>query len=115
MNIIECQDKDGITVVCSKDTWEKHILPKHPEMKGCEADVKIVVQHPREIFQDHVDLNKHIIYNPAPLPNVHFARYLRVAIEYKEHIWGKRGYIESAFVCLNKKKGDILIWPVKMK
>lgn len=111
MNIIECQDKDGITVVCSKDTWEKHILPRHDEMKGREAHVKAVIQHPWQIFQDSVNIDKHIIYNPAVFPGVAHVRYLRVIINYKIHkYWGKRGYVESALGCWNMKGGDVLIW-----
>jgi hypothetical protein len=114
MNILECKDVNGITVVCSKDTWDKHILPKHPELEGCEAHVKTAIQHPRQIFQDNTNLNKVIIYNPTVLPNTSYTRYLRVAINYKTHKWwGKRGYVESAFGCWNIRKGDILIWESK--
>lgn len=114
MNILECKDINGIMVVCSKDTWEKHIVPKHPEMEGCEAHVKAVVQHPRQIYQDRDSLTKNIIYNPAVLPKASHARYLRVVINYKNSKFlGKRGYIESALGCWNIKKGDILIWEIK--
>ncbi len=114
MNIIVCKDRDNITVVCSKDTWNKHILPKHAEIEGCEAHVKAVIQHPRQIFQDSTDLNKLIVYNPVVLPRASYSRYLRVIVSYKMHRFlGKRGYIESALGCWNIKKGDILVWEAK--
>jgi hypothetical protein len=72
MNIINCKDKDGVTVVCSEETWNKHILPKHPEIEGCEAHVKTVIQHPRFIYQDNTDLNKLIHYSPAVLPKASY-------------------------------------------
>jgi hypothetical protein len=114
MNILECKDIYGITVVCSKDTWEKHIVPKHPEMEGCEAHVKAVIQHPRQIYQDSNNLDKLIIYNSAVLQKASHTRYIRVIINYKKHKFlGKRGYIESALGCWNIKRGDILIWENK--
>ncbi len=114
MNVLECEDKDGIPVVCSKDTWNKHILPKHPEIEGCEAHVKTVIQYPRFIYQDSTDLDKLILYSPAVLPKASHSKYLRIAIKYKKHLFlGKRGYVESAMGSWNIKKGDILIWEPK--
>ena len=114
MNILKCQDKDRIPVVCSDDTWNKHILPKHPEIDGCEAHVKAVIEHPRLVYQDSTDLNKLILYSPAVLPKASHSRYLRVAISYKNNRFlGKRGYIESAMGCWNIRKGDILVWETK--
>ena len=114
MNILKCLDKDGVPVVCSKETWNKHILPKHDEVEGCEAHVQSVIQHPRNIYQDTTNLNKLLLYSPAVLPKAHHCRYLRVVVHYKNHkILGRRGYVESAMGCWNIRQGDLLIWESK--
>ena len=109
--MFQCRDKDGVTVTCSKNAWENHIVAEHPEMKGCEAYVKAVIEKPYQIYQDGRHPNKRIIYRPFVLPKPFNRHYLRVAIKYRQRaLGGLRGYVSSAFPCLNKRKGDILLW-----
>ena len=111
MNVLECKDKDGIDVVCSQETWLIHILDEHPEMNGYEAYVKTAIGDPYQIYQDSSNLNKRIIYKPFILPKPYNLQYLRVVIEYPRRKFGKaRGFVHTAFPCLNIKKGDILLW-----
>jgi hypothetical protein len=111
VNILECKDKDGITIICTEDTWVNHVIFEHPEMQGCETHVKTAIQNPFQIYQDSSDLKKKVIYNPFILPKPFHTQYLRIVIEYRySNIRGQRGYICTAFACKNKKKGDILIW-----
>ena len=110
-NIINCHDKNGIKIVCDKNTWYNHIVGGHPEIQGREAYVQAAIESPYQIYQDGSNLNKKIIYQPFILPEPFHTQYLRIAIEYKQNILGHvKGYICTAFACKQKKKGDILIW-----
>lgn len=109
--MFQCTDKDGITVVCSKDTWNNHIVAEHPEMEGCAANVKAAIEKPYHIYQDGRHPHIRIIYRPFILPKPFDRQYLRVAIKYRtRRFGGRRGYVSTAFPCINKRKGDILIW-----
>lgn len=109
--MFESVDKDGILVKCTKDTWYKHIVAEHPEMKGWEAYVKAAIEKPYQIYQDGGHPEVRIIYKPFILPSPYNRYYLRVAIRYRRRAFGKlRGYVSTAFPCVNKRKGDILIW-----
>jgi hypothetical protein len=112
VNRLECQDKDGVTVICTEDTWVNHIVAEHPEMVGCEAYVKSAIQSPFQIYQDGTDLKKRVFYTSFVLPKPFHTQYLRIVVEYrKNRLRGAlRGYVCTAFACKNKKKGDILIW-----
>ena len=114
MDVLRCLDKDGVTVICSRDTWENHVVPEHPEMRGCEAYVKATIEKPYQLYQDSKHPNQKVIYQPFILPKPFHTQYLRVAIKYRKRKWGNVvGYILTAFACQNKKKGDILIWEEK--
>ncbi len=106
-----CVDKNGTTIVCSKETWNNHVLAEHPEMEGCEAYVKAVIEKPYQIYQDGRHPNIQNIYRPFILPKPYNLYYLRVAIKYRKKVLGDlKGYISTAFPCVNIRKGDILIW-----
>ncbi len=114
MDVFRCLDKDGITVICPRDTWENHIVFEHPEMIGCELHVKETIEKPYQVYQDPRHPNQKNIYRPFILPKPFHTQYLRVAIKYRKRRFGNSvGYISTAFACQNKKKGDILIWEEK--
>jgi hypothetical protein len=77
-------------------------------MKSCEAYVTTAIREPYQIYQDSSNLQKKVIYKPFILPKPYDRQYLRVVMEY--HKKKKVAYICTAFPCVNKKKGDILIW-----
>jgi hypothetical protein len=111
MDIFRCLDRDNVTIICTEDTWENHILAEHPEMRGCEVHVRTAIEKPYQVFQDGRHPNVRIIYKPFILPKPFSLYYLRVAIKYRKRVFDKlRGYVASAFPCKNKRKGDILIW-----
>ena len=108
---LQCRDKDGILITCSAQCWDGHIVANHPEMEGFEAYVKAAIERPYQIYQDSVNIRNKVIYKPFILPHPYHTQFLRVAIEYKNKAFrGSRGYVLSAFPCVNIKKGDILIW-----
>ena len=110
-NVFRCRDKDGVLVICTQSTWEKHIIAEHPEMRGNEMCVKAAIEDPYQIYQDPRHANKKNIYKPFVLPKPYHTQYLRVAIEYKKPLFRQlKGYVSSAFACKTKRKGDILIW-----
>jgi len=112
MEIFRCKDKDGVTIICKRDTWENHIVSEHPEMKGCEMIVKAAIERPYQVYQDGRHAARRIIYKPFVLPKPFHTQYLRVAIEYRKKKITRRlqGYVLTAFACQGKRTGDILIW-----
>jgi hypothetical protein len=111
MNVFECKDKDGITVVCALETWLNHIIAEHPEIKGCEAIIKEAIENPYQVYQDSVHPDIKNIYQPFVLPKPFHQFYLRIGIEYRTGLLGRRrGYVRTAFACQSKRRGDVLIW-----
>ena len=117
MEIFRCTDKDGLTVICTKDTWEHHIVSGHPEMEGQEAIVKTAIENPYQVYQDGKHANRRNIYRPFVLPKPFNTEYLRIGIEYRgRKLTGKvQGYVCTAFACRTKKKGEILIWEGQLR
>ena len=110
-HIIKCRDRDGVPVVCDKSTWYNHIVVRHAELQGCETHVKAAIESPYQIYQDRSNLKRKIIYQPFVLPKPFHTQYLRIAIEYRQGIFGGiKGYVCTAFACKQKKEGDILLW-----
>jgi hypothetical protein len=111
-NALQCSDREGICVVCSRETWESHIVAEHPEMEGCESGVVAAIQFPFQVFQDTACPSRRIVYRPFILPKPMDQRYLRVVIEYKVRKFRRSlaGYVLTAFPVENKRKGDILLW-----
>ena len=112
MEKFRCKDKDGITVVCTRDTWEDHIVSEHPEMKDCEVTVRTAIEKPYQVYQDGRHAARRTVYKPFVLPKPFHTQYLRIAIEYRRKKISRKvqGYVCSAFACRTKRKGDILIW-----
>jgi hypothetical protein len=114
MYSFKCKDKDGTNVICFKDTWDNHIVAEHPFMKGCEAYVKSAIERPYTVYQDSGSINRLIIYKPYVLPIPFEKEYLRIVLEYKNHIIrGITAKVITAYATRNIKQGDILIWPKK--
>ena len=84
MDVFRCLDKDGITVICPRDTWENHIVSEHPEMIGCESNVKETTEKPYQVYQDPKHPSQKNIYRPFILPKPFHTQYLRVAIKYRK-------------------------------
>ena len=116
METFRCTDRDGITIICTKDTWENHIVSEHPEMEGCEVIVKTAIEKPYQIYQDGRHADRRIIYKPFVLPKPFRTQYLRVAIRYRKTKLTRKlqGYVLTAFPA-TKRKGDILIWEGQLK
>lgn len=114
MYSFKCKDKDGIEVICFRDTWDNHIVAEHPYMKGCEAYVKTTIERPYQIYQDPIFLKRNIIYKPFALPIPFNQEYLRIVLEYRKHIFrGMIGKVITAYATRNIKQGDIIKWPRK--
>ncbi len=106
-NAFECHDREGIRVVCSRETWDSHIVAEHPEMRGCESCVVAAIEAPFEVYQDRAFPNRRSIYRPFILPKPMDRSYLRISVEYKKRKFSKdyRGYVLTAFPVENKRKG----------
>lgn len=112
--MFKCKDKDGSVVICTKHTWENHIVAEHPEMKRWKSYVKDAIEKPYQIYQDGRNPDRQVIYKPFVLPPPYQLQYLRVVIEYREsERESRKGYVVTAFPCQGQRKGDILLWTEK--
>lgn len=111
-NVIQCTDKDGISIACSKGTWDDHIVDEHPEMDGLASYVRTTIEEPYWIYQSATDARRKIFYRhfvfPAPLK----LQFVRVVIEYKTARFRNKlqGYVVTSFLCMRIREGDILLW-----
>jgi hypothetical protein len=111
-NAFECTDRHGVRIVCSRSTWDGHIVAEHPEMQGCESCVVQAVEAPQLVYQDRGHPDRRVIYRRFILPEPYQHSYLRVVVDYKKMRLRKRytGYVLTAFPVENTRKGDTLLW-----
>ncbi len=111
-NALECRDRDGTRIVCSRSTWEKHIIAEHPEMRDGEQSVVQTVEAPQLIYQDRNHPDRRIFYRRSVLAVPYDRSYLRVVVDYRKMRLRKSytGYVLTAFPVENTRKGDTLIW-----
>jgi len=109
--VLKCRDRDNVLVICNSDTWQNHIVAKHPEMKGGLAYVRAVLESPDQIYQDASHANERNFYRYGIMPDPYNQQYVRVGVRYEDKkLTGPRGYVITAFACQGVKKGEILRW-----
>jgi hypothetical protein len=105
-NIVTVTDPRGIKIVLSDDTWNKHILKRHPELKDKINDVIDTLENPTYICLDPLEINNHIYYSFLIARNSG-KWYLKVLAEVQNNY----GRVLSAFYVANGKSGEKMIWP----
>ena len=104
-NIIKITDPRGKTVVCSEDTWNRHIVKHHPEMKNRMGDVVNAISDPDFICEDINDEDTDIYIAFITLKTTNDL-YLRVIVKFDRNF----GRVLSAFPAANGKTGETIIW-----
>lgn len=103
-NVIEASDPRGYPVICTEDTWNYHILPRHSNLTGREAEVKQAIEHPAFITQDATRSERNIYFRFTSGK----ARllYLKVVVSFENN----QGTVITAFLTDSGKTGETIIW-----
>jgi hypothetical protein len=104
-NLFEATDPLGRHIVCTEHIWEKHVLERHPFMKGREGQVKLAIEHPNGgIFTDKNHKNRFNYYRKRPYKG----DFLKVVVEIQDS-----GIVITAFPTPKTKPGETKVWPKK--
>jgi len=105
-NLFEVIDPRGITVHCTEDAWQSHILDEHPEMHGEIGRVKRAIEKPYLfIYQDRDYPDRNIYY----LPDKSRQYYIKVVVKFFNNEYGE---VITAFKADSPKSGEYIIWPL---
>lgn len=103
--LFEVNDPRGYRVVCTQETWEKHVLEQRPFMDGWENFVKSAIENPDiGIYQSVSRPNREIYYGKL----YSSPRYIRIVVEFNDDRTGK---VITAFPSDSGKTGERLTWP----
>jgi hypothetical protein len=91
-NIIEAKSPLGYTVVCSRKTWEQHIIINHTEMTDNEGSVKKTIDNPDVIYKSSWNPDAHV-YHAIILESSYPHLFTRVVINVNED---KTGNVSTA-------------------
>lgn len=97
-------DPRGITITCSKQQWQEHVLLEHGFMANRLDEVKITLENPLHICTDSVFKNRQCYYRMHVKGN----RYMKVIVEL---ISEDKAELVSAYQPDAGKKGERIIWP----
>lgn len=105
-----CKEPRNVIISCSKKQWS--YLSKHKEMEGQQGVVKAVIEKPDFICQSRDFKNRNTFYKRLVMASVGDT-YIRVVVEYRGKLLGKRGYMINAFPCGGMQEGEVIIWEKK--
>jgi hypothetical protein len=86
--IFETTDCFRRKVGLDANTWGKHILIKHPEMKGNEKPIKETIEEPDFVYKSGIVENSDVFYRmheESTYPKL----YIKVAVSYDDNEYGR--------------------------
>lgn len=102
--LFKTTDPRGLTVTCSEERWQAHVLDQRPWMAGWESLVQKAIENPTlGIFKDAQFPNRDVYYY-IPSPRT---RYLKVIVQFD----GDEGVVVTAIPTNSPKDGEVWIWP----
>ena len=87
--LFQVVDPNGITVSCTGENWEQHIVKHHPEVANCEQEVAISIEKPLAIYQDSKHVERQVFYRPSSFPPPLNRGFIRTVVEYRTSLLGK--------------------------
>lgn len=108
-----CADRNGVTIICSRECWSKHIIASHLEIADQQGLIKAIIEKPGGEYQDvrHVDTKSY--YKQLVLPTVGNT-LVKVSIEYRKVMGKDRGFVKTAYATDKVKKGEVWLWGQKL-
>ena len=105
MVYFEITSETGKRIRTTKGYWEMITKQKHPIIEELETEVKETIKSPNEVRQSRKDNSIHLYYKRYPtLKN----RFICVLIK----CLNKNGFVVSAYLADNVKKGEV-VWRKK--
>jgi hypothetical protein len=98
-------DPRGITISCSEQQWQEHVLLNHPFMEKRLDDVINTLQRPFLIFADSLKPDTNCYYQMHVKNN----RYMKVIVVLRTK---QKAELITAYPTDSGKKGETLIWPL---
>ena len=86
-------------IVLHQDTWDRHIIPGHPELKGKEQDVEDVASDPSVVYSSNSMITDYLFVKSSVVDSQ--GRPLRVVV--------RAGIVVTAYY--SKAPGGRQIWP----
>lgn len=98
----EVTDPKGIVVICTKDCWHNHILPRHKSLSTHVETVKLAITNPTYgVYRDANFPDRRIYYfrNPS------YRRYMKVVVRENPN----RSEVITAYETDSMKTGEKLL------
>jgi len=103
------KDPQDYTVTLHEDTWQDHILDRHPEMSRHLEDMKDTISDPDLIYRQPDLHPKSVVYMRTISQEFNTSEYVIVAATRDEE--KKRGYVKTAFSSGTSEPPDAeIIW-----
>jgi len=98
----EVTDPKGMVVVCTKDCWHNHILPRHGSMSEKIETIKLTITNPAYgVYRDAHFSDRRVYYYRNPS----HPRYMKVVVREYPH----RSEVITAFETDSMKAGEKLL------
>lgn len=106
----ETVDIYGVPVSCSHDTWDDHVIFRHPELDGLQHLAIEVVTDPDLVYDSGRRSNRRLFYREAVQPLPFSERYILVVVAYDDFPEGVVGVVVTAHPINGILEGNILAW-----
>jgi hypothetical protein len=108
-HLLSVTDPEGYEIALSLDTWEKHILRNHPEMKEHLDSLSSTLSDPQVIYRAETQFETHYYYRLTgrSLRKVQDV-YLNAVVHRTEET--KKGFVKTAFLLKRLRKEGTLVW-----
>ena len=106
----ETVDIYGVAVRCSHDTWDGHIVVRHPELNGLEHLTVDAVRSPDMVYDSGSRSNRKLCYREVVQPLPFNDRYILVVVAYDDLPEGVVGVVVTAHPIDGILEGNILAW-----
>ncbi|MGC4106433.1 MAG: hypothetical protein QM753_08775 [Thermomicrobiales bacterium] len=106
MTISSCRDRNGVWVTCSSDTWEVHVLYRHPDMDDYKAEVIQTITSPDAEFEDADYTHRTCFYSRRGIVPDYPDAMIKVVVEYTDG----QGELKTTFLAETHKPGETLRW-----
>ncbi len=106
----ETVDIYGVPVSCSHDTWNGHVLFRHPELNGLEQLAVDSVLAPDMVYDSGSRSNRKLFYREAAQPLPFNDRYILVVVAYDGLPEGVFGVLVTTHPVNRILEGNILAW-----
>ncbi|MPZ98404.1 MAG: hypothetical protein GEU80_03530 [Dehalococcoidia bacterium] len=104
--IFSTADIEGRPVRCSRDLWSTKIAADHPELVGCEMDVRAAIEDPDLMLQDrHIPERRHYLVRRG-------TTWLKVVVAFPpaSALEVRAGVVVTAYIQARLRRGDILLY-----